>query len=1251
MEIFVWSVDFFASQHDVTRQLAQHLHSPPYTTNIPLNFRVDMFKAKKGSGRAHKGYGALTLPTEEVGRMFLQQFGQPSPRSFIKVRGRTVSFKLSDRTASRDIVIGLQTSHYLDPAILEERERVNQVLSANSVSVQRLQFGRECRDHVFSIEWDCLCDASSCLVFDAESRQLCIRIKKPPLFDPEDGPVEDEDEYKESTEVVIQFSNIDYITCTDSRLSPVILIFLLDPPQFIQRPPVMVLYDSPSKRYPALQLEDVHGRRHADVSQYVSTTIRLVCSSQKDLGSFRQLATEAKLNLPIHNDVYHAAHRGLFSESSLEELSSWLRELDFQAAFQIERLVNDGSVDPKEILQLKGEVNAVVRAAKQRGSRSTDYISMVFRDFGVKALDLFWSTGKHQTLKECLLKIKRQHDRASSPLITSREDDGIFLCMHVQITPTGIFFSGPMPERSNRVIRQYRAENHRKFLRVSFLDEGKLQLQFGRDVDGTDFIQRRIKPFFDDGLKVAGRKFRFLGYSQSALKEHAVYFMTPFMENGRLVTTKSVIASLGSFSGLPFDSRLMYCPARYAARISQGFTSTDPTTTEIENVVLDLPDIVSVDSKGHKWVHTDGCGTMSPEVAQSVHSERQSGRKGRRRPLREYGRALQIRLQGAKGVLSVDHRLTGQVVCLRPSMVKFLGRQANKIEVAKVFDKPGPLYLNRPLIMLLEGLGVPYESFKKFQDQAVQYAEDSTQSFDRAAHFLQGAGLGTSFRIPSVLNSLTKLGVFAFQDESFYQKIMEYGKNHALRLLKHRARIPVPGAYNLVGIADIHKELPPKHIFACIRTVDNWANPIYLEGPVLVSRSPTIHPGDVQIVTAIGPPAPGSCFEIDDLANTLVFSTTDERPLPSCLGGGDLDGDEYNIVPLNTLPEFWIDRTRIQVPGEYPQAKRKELDRPCTMADVADFVMEYITSDVLGMVSINWRILADQTDIFNPNCMKMAELHSLAVDYPKSGNPVPIGEIPKRKNTLLPDWYAPETMYTLDETKYYKSQKAIGKLFRGIKLSAPQLVAQLGREQRQKMRDEEYYEEDIDELVDMFQGFASFDDDPVWVAVSERVSDYIDVDNTIEDDVQDEIKSLFQGYKSDLSSICSAHTLSSGRTAMLTEEEAVIGTIVANTSQPRKRLDHIGKMREQTDTLVRDVRSSLEGDDNLSSGESLERAFFAWRLANRLCHQQSSPVGARSFWWVTLGAVFEAVKEIEEEEKNELRRQARSSRRANALYN
>jgi hypothetical protein len=66
--------------------------------------------------------------------------------------------------------------------------------------------------------------------------------------------------------------------------------------------------------------------------------------------------------------------------------------------------------------------------------------------------------------------------------------------------------------------------------------------------------------------------------------------------------------------------------------------------------------------------------------------------------------------------------------------------------------------------------------------------------------------------------------------------------------------------------------------------------------------------------------------------------------VPSCLGGGDLDGDVYNLIPLNDFPEFRP--TTLSPPASYNPAPKKLLDRPSTMADVAEFVMEYISSDV-----------------------------------------------------------------------------------------------------------------------------------------------------------------------------------------------------------------------------------------------------------------------------------------------------------------
>ena len=68
-------------------------------------------------------------------------------------------------------------------------------------------------------------------------------------------------------------------------------------------------------------------------------------------------------------------------------------------------------------------------------------------------------------------------------------------------------------------------------------------------------------------------------------------------------------------------------------------------------------------SKG-TWCFTDGVGTMSTELARAIWKELQARtRRGKR--IKTWPRALQVRFMGSKGMLSVDHKLSGRAICLR----------------------------------------------------------------------------------------------------------------------------------------------------------------------------------------------------------------------------------------------------------------------------------------------------------------------------------------------------------------------------------------------------------------------------------------------------------------------------------------------------------------------------------------------------------------------------------------------------------
>ena len=279
----------------------------------------------------------------------------------------------------------------------------------------------------------------------------------------------------------------------------------------------------------------------------------------------------------------------------------------------------------------------------------------------------------------------------------------------------------------------------------------------------------------------------------------------------------------------------------------------------------------------------------------------------------------------------------------------------------------------------------------------------------------------------------------------------------------------------------------------------------------------------------------------------------------------------------------------------------------------------------MGLIAINWRIIADQSKeyVFDKDCMTLAQLHSDAVDYPKSSTPVPLEKIPKPKDKAKPDWCQPETMNDSKSADYYKSTTAIGRLFRAIELPALDIVRSVNRAQRKKLRVKEGEPPgEDDRLVAQFGRISLRGDDQVDVAVYDRITEFIDGD--VDPDHRAFAFGLFDRYTAELKGICAAHTISCRRDAMLTEEEAAVGTIVANTSQPRFRLNMMSKLRDQTALQVKGVRNELfsEGDE---FEVRLGRAWALWRVTQ----EERELMGARTLGLIALGVIFDSIKEFE----------------------
>jgi RNA-dependent RNA polymerase len=176
----------------------------------------------------------------------------------------------------------------------------------------------------------------------------------------------------------------------------------------------------------------------------------------------------------------------------------------------------------------------------------------------------------------------------------------------------------------------------------------------------------------------------------------------------------------------------------------------------------------------------------------------------------------------------------------------------------------------------LQGRGVGIDAFLALQEEAIADARMIDDSLEQFHRILRCHSLGNTFglhRIVRRLNDLlTNENDAAIMSDPFFARLRNVAMNHVLRDIKHRARIPVPNSYQLVGVADegpayrkqglenvlilengqiygrcliTHFEsvLNGLNCSACVQKFDD-PEPTYLRGICMISRNPIVHPGD-----------------------------------------------------------------------------------------------------------------------------------------------------------------------------------------------------------------------------------------------------------------------------------------------------------------------------------------------------------------------------------------------------------------------
>ena len=436
----------------------------------------------------------------------------------------------------------------------------------------------------------------------------------------------------------------------------------------------------------------------------------------------------------------------------------------------------------------------------------------------------------------------RRTNRLTSSAISL--DGGLVYVRRVQITPSKVYFWGPEVNVSNRVLRQFSAYID-DFLRVSFLDE-ELEKLYSTDLsprttsrsdESRTGIYRRILSILRDGIVIGGKKFEFLAFSSSQLRDNSAWMFA----SSRTLTAADIRKWMGDFSSIKNV-------AKYAARLGQSFGSSKESLSVAKCEVAKIPDIEVVRG-GTRYVFSDGIGKISAEFAKSV-----SNKCG----YAVIPSAFQIRYGGYKGVVAVDPT-SSRKLSLRPSMCKF-DSDNTKLDVLLI-SKYQPCYMNRQLITLLSTLEVPDHVFEKKQKEAVDLLNAVLREPIKAQEALELMSPGEN---TNILKEMLACG-YKPNAEPFLSMMLQVFRATKLLELRTKTRIFVPKGRAMMGCLDETQTLEYGQVFVQFsgsrRRVlgDDFSggssnNCRIVTGRVVVAKNPCLHPGDVRVLTAVDVP-------------------------------------------------------------------------------------------------------------------------------------------------------------------------------------------------------------------------------------------------------------------------------------------------------------------------------------------------------------------------------------------------------------
>ncbi|CAH9108035.1 unnamed protein product [Cuscuta epithymum] len=580
------------------------------------------------------------------------------------------------------------------------------------------------------------------------------------------------------------------------------------------------------------------------------------------------------------------------------------------------------------------------------------------------------------------------------------------------VTPSKIYCLGPELETSNYIVKNF-ASYASDFLRVTFVEEdwGRLSANavstsISRGIYSKPYrtdVYDRVLSVLRDGIIIGAKHFVFLAFSASQLRSNSVWM---FASNEH-VKAEHIRDWMGCFNKIRSVSKC-------AARMGQLF-STSLQTVEVHPQHVEVIPDVEVTCDGVEYCFSDGIGKISEDFAMQVAQS--CG-------LNHTPSAFQIRYGGYKGVIAVD-RNSFCKLSLRSSMLKFESKNI-MLNITKWSDAMS-CYLNREIVILLSTLGIEDRVFEDLQEAHMSLLGNMLTDRQAALDVLESMGGG---EIKRVLVKMLLQGLKP-NVEPYLSMMLQSHFENQLSDLKTRCRISVPKGRIVVGCLDETGILNYGQVYARL-TLNNIElqcgeqsffhkvddTTAIVKGRVVVTKNPCLHPGDVRVLEAVCEVA----LKERGLVDCIVFPQKGERPHPNECSGGDLDGDLYfiswdqNLIPNQTVK-----------PMDYTGRSPRIMDHDVTMEEIQRFFVDYLINDTLGAISTAHLVHADREPqkALSPKCLQLATLHSMAVDFAKTGAPaeMPMYLKPREFPDFLERWEKP----------MYISENVLGKLYRAIK--------------------------------------------------------------------------------------------------------------------------------------------------------------------------------------------------------------------------